>query len=84
MTLTHLRAFHRPVIYGCGCPGIVCRDNVDAESIDCQKCSGTARKQKFRLDPPYRTLGGVQVDHAGNIMGWHSERDRNFAHACGE
>jgi hypothetical protein len=31
-----------------------------------------------------RKQGGVSVDEAGNIVGWYSERDRQFAHACGE
>ena len=32
----------------------------------------------------FRRVGGVSIDTAGNIMGWHSEADRRFAHACGE
>ena len=77
------KAFHRKVVYGCGCEGVDSRDN--AESINCPKCAGT---EWHSSDDYYRALSrkvaGVGVDFAGNVIGWHSERDRNFARACGE
>jgi hypothetical protein len=38
----------------------------------------------LKVHYPSNKVGGVSVDSEGNIMGWHSERDRRFAHAIGE
>jgi len=42
-----IRAFHRPVVYGCGCEGIDSRDN--AADILCPRCAGTAWRGTQRV-----------------------------------
>ena len=43
-----------------------------------------AREWRSNYCFPHRRVGGVNVDAAGNVLGYRSEASRRFAHRCGE